>query len=480
MAIKRRSRSSVNIWPGFVDALATLLMVIIFLLMIFVVAQFYLGEAITGRDEALERLNLEILELADLLELERSSNLDLTTNLTKLSAELKSTVTKRDSIATELTQLHKLSETLTAKVLNLQVSSEKAKLENTSIQKLLEKALATETDLTNKLKDLRASHQNLSQSIEGLQESNRKVSAERNMLFKSVEALRASKQKVDTQSSALRSKLENAQTTITVDKKHIKLQISKLLELQQDIEAMQELRESLEADLKKALQRKDESNTRYTAEKEISVAAKAQIAKLNRQVFILKEQLQQLNASLEASELRDRAQKVQISDLGKRLNVAMAQRVQKLTRYRSEFFGRLRDVLGDHPDIQIVGDRFIFQSEVLFESGSADIGPNGKPQLAQLARTMIDISRRIPADINWILRIDGHTDREPISNDLYRSNWELSTSRAISVVKFLIDHGIPEDKLAATGFGEFQPLVERSDEFALSRNRRIEIKLTEH
>ena len=410
MAVLRRSRSSVNIWPGFVDGLATLLMVIIFLLMIFVVAQFYLSEALTGRDQALELLNQEVAELADLLDLERSSNIDLRSNMAQLSSELQSTLTNRDDFAAELTQLRTLRDTLAATVETLQAHSERAEAEG----------------------------------------------------------------------SALKSRLDEALEIVEVDKETINVQLGQLLELQQDISAMIALRDELEADLRSAIQRTETTEQNFAAEKEISIAAKAQVALLNRQIAAIRDQMQRLNAALEASESRDRAQKVRISDLGKRLNVALAGKVQELARYRSEFFGRLREVLGDHPDIQIVGDRFIFQSEVLFESGSAEIGQGGEPQLAQLARTLIDISARIPEDINWILRIDGHTDRVPIRNEQFRSNWELSTARAISVVNFLIRQGIPENKLAATGFGEFQPIDDRIDEFAFRRNRRIELKLTEH
>ena len=409
MAVLRRSRSSVNIWPGFVDGLATLLMVIIFLLMIFVVAQFYLSEAITGRDQALELLNREVAELADLLDLERRSNVDLRSNLAQLSTELQSTLTDRDDFAVELTQLRSLRDTLSATVETLQARSERAEAEGSTLQ----------------------------------------------------------------------SRLDEALEIVAVDKETINVQLGQLLELQQDIAAMIALRDEMEADLKSAIQRAETTEQNFAAEKEISVAAKAQVALLNRQIAAIRDQMQQLNAALETSESRDRAQKAQISDLGKRLNVALAGKVQELARYRSEFFGRLREVLGEHPDIQIVGDRFIFQSEVLFESGSAEIGLGGEPQLAQLARTLIDISGRIPADIKWILRIDGHTDRVPIRNEQFRSNWELSTARAISVVKFLIRQGIPANKLAATGFGEFQPIDDRTDEIAFRRNRRIELKLTE-
>jgi chemotaxis protein MotB len=163
--------------------------------------------------------------------------------------------------------------------------------------------------------------------------------------------------------------------------------------------------------------------------------------------------------------------------MGQRLNAALASKVQDLARYRSEFFGRLRKVLGDRRDIQIVGDRFVFQSEVLFASGSDSLAEGGKVQLAHLATTLKEIAEGIPDDINWVLRVDGHTDRVPISTARFPSNWELSTARAISVVKYLISQGIPPHRFAATGFGEFQPLDERDDEIAYRRNRRIEMKL---
>ena len=409
MAITRRSRSSVNIWPGFVDGLATLLMVIIFLLMIFVVAQFYLSEAITGHDEALERLNLEVAELANMLDLERQSNIDLRSSLTQLSAELQSTLTDRDDFAAELSQLRTLRDTLAATVETLLSRSERAEAARTALLAQLDEALAN----------------------------------------------------------------------IDADKEMITLQLNQLAELQQDILAMTALRNQLERDLKTMMQRAETSDQDLLAERELLVAVKAQVALLNRQIAAIRAQMQQLNAALEASEALDHEQKAQISDLGKRLNVALARKVQELARYRSEFFGRLREMLGDRPDIQIVGDRFIFQSEVLFESGSAEIELAGEPQLAQVARTLIDISERIPQEIDWILRVDGHTDRVPISNERFLSNWELSTARAISVVRFLIRQGIPAMRLAATGFGEHQPIDDRTDEIAFRRNRRIELKLTQ-
>ena len=193
----------------------------------------------------------------------------------------------------------------------------------------------------------------------------------------------------------------------------------------------------------------------------------------------LREQLKRIEAALDVSEAKSTEQNVVIADLGRRLNLALASKVEELARYRSEFFGRLREVLGNRRDIRIVGDRFVFQSEVLFESGSAELGIEGAQQLAALAMALIEIARQIPAELHWILRVDGHTDRVPIATARFPTNWELSTARALSVTHFLVDQGIPPDRLAATGFGEFQPLDPRNDEIAFRRNRRIELKLTQ-
>jgi chemotaxis protein MotB len=205
----------------------------------------------------------------------------------------------------------------------------------------------------------------------------------------------------------------------------------------------------------------------------------SQIALLNQQLSALRQQIAALNEILEASEAQAEADKVQIADLGQRLNAALAAKVQELSRYRSEFFEKLLNALGDQPDIRVVGDRFVLQSELLFDSGSAEIAQDGQDELDKIARLIIELAKDIPSDVRWILRVDGHTDRVPISTELYPSNWELSTARATAVVRYLISRGVPPSRLAATGFGEFQPIDTSDDEIALRRNRRIEFKLTE-
>ncbi len=391
MALSRRgSNNALDIWPGFVDALATLLMVIIFLLMIFVVAQFFLNDAIVGRDQALERLNQQVEELADLLALERRAGEELRNDVTQLSSELQSSLAAQDGLETDI------------------------------------------SDLRNRYAGLSTELQEASDKLSEADEERRRLGAE-------------------------------------------------LAQLHQDIDAMKALRDELAKDLATARTKLGEQSEKaaveLSEERKISEAAKAQVALLNRQMAAFREQIAKLNAALGASEVQSKAMNVQIVDLGKRLNAALASKVQELARYRSEFFGRLRKVLGNRRDIHIVGDRFVFQSEVLFASGSAQMGDGGKLQLAQLAKTLINIAKKIPKDVEWVLRVDGHTDRIPIKTKAFPSNWELSTARAVSVVKFLISSGIPANNLAAAGFGEFQPLDARNDEIAFRRNRRIELKL---
>ena len=220
--------------------------------------------------------------------------------------------------------------------------------------------------------------------------------------------------------------------------------------------------------------------TDLEAEQEISQRALSQVELLNQQIAALRRQISALEGALDLSETRDRESQTKIADLGRRLNVALAQRVQELARYRSDFFGRLREILGDRPDIRIVGDRFVFQSEVFFATGSDELSQAGLSELEALGSAVVELQQEIPEDIPWVLRVDGHTDKQPISGaGRFRTNWDLSAGRAISVVRFLIDKGIPANRLVAAGFGEFQPIEEGDTEEAFAKNRRIELKLTE-
>jgi chemotaxis protein MotB len=221
-------------------------------------------------------------------------------------------------------------------------------------------------------------------------------------------------------------------------------------------------------------------NSQLDIEKEATARAVAQITILNQQISALRRQMAALEQALGTSEQKEKDAQMHLADLGQRLNVALAQRVQELSRYRSDFFGKLREILGNRPDIRVVGDRFVFQSEVFFDSGAAVLRPEGRAELDKLATALLELEKQIPLEINWVLRVDGHTDTRQVSaTSPYKSNWELSAARAISVVQYLISKGISPQRLVAAGFGEFQPIDPGTTDEAFSRNRRIELKLTE-
>ncbi|WP_024587206.1 peptidoglycan -binding protein [Aliihoeflea sp. 2WW] len=340
LARGRRSQRNVDYWPGFVDALSTLLLAIMFLLSVFVLAQFLLSQEISGRDQALIRLNAQINELTQLLALEQSSSQDMEDALSSLQASLSD-----------------------------------AESERSRLQQLLDAGSGAGAE-------------------------------------------------AEAQIGSLSGELDE--------------------------------------------------------ERQVSQRALSQVELLNQQIAALRSQIGALEAALDVSEARDQESNAKIADLGRRLNVALAQRVQELNRYRSDFFGRLREILSDRENIRIVGDRFVFQSEVLFATGADVINPAGEEEMAKLADAILDLQREIPPEINWVLRVDGHTDNIPLSGTgRFRDNWELSAARAISVVKFLVANGVPAERLVAAGFGEFQPLDETNTPQARDRNRRIELKLTE-
>ncbi len=428
--LARRAQRSTNIWPGFVDALATLLLVIMFLLMVFVLAQFFLNEAISGRDTALQKLQSQVNELAELLALGRQENEAMRLNVSQLSDELQASVARQDDLRATL-------EALTERAEGAEADAKRLK-----------------TELDDAFKTIVANKETIEVQLT-------KLSA----LSREVATLDALKKELEKEVAVLLSKIRTAEAALAAEHEG-KAESERLLAEERE---KAETQSTVLAEERKLL----------AEERELSESARAQLALANRQMAALREQLARLSEALDASEKLAKEQNVQIASLGKRLNAALATKVQELSRYRSEFFGRLREVLGDHPGIRIVGDRFVFQSEVLFESGSADLGAAGGTQLAQLASTLAEISSKIPKEIDWILRIDGHTDSIPIKTAKFPSNWELSAARAISVVRFLVGSKIPPNRLVAAGFGKHQPLDTRGDEIANRRNRRIEFKLTQ-
>src|ERR1700722_19403945 len=343
MALARTRRDSgINYWPGFVDALSTLVLGVIFLLTVFVTVQFFLSQEVAGKDTALTRLNKLVATLTDELALEKSSKVSLEDDLTRMRASLAGAESERD-----------------------------------------------------RLKD--------AAQAPGA----------------ATGAASAAQNRVNDLAGALDS------------------------------------------------------------QKQINARALAEVEVLTQQIEALRRQLGAVQAALDISQKNDQASQEKIADLGQRLNVALAQRVQELSRYRSDFFGRLRAILGERPDIRIVGDRFVFQSEVFFDPGQATLRPEGKAEIDKIAGVLTDLEKQIPSDIAWVLRVDGHTDVRPIASSQFPSNWALSSARAISVVQYLISKGISPQHLVAAGFGEFQPLDTGNSEDAYRKNRRIELKLTE-
>ena len=492
-ALSRRNQHRTDIWPGFVDALASLLMVIIFLLMIFVIAQFFLGEALTGRDQALDRLHGQVSELADLLNLERKANETLRINIAQLSGELSASVTLRDDQKQQIQALSLLAETAENQAKKLKsdlasamksVAADQAKIkqqlsEIATLSDDIEKLKALREELETTVKAQLTSLASKDEAIITEKKLSKTARAEVALLNKQLRAIRQQAETAENQAKKLKSDLASAMKSVAADQAKIKQQLSEIATLSDDIEKLKALREELETTVKAQLTSLASKDEAIITEKKLSKTARAEVALLNKQLRAIRQQIAQIAATLDASEALAKKQRARIANLGKRLNAALASKVQELSRYRSEFFGKLRDVLGNQKGIRIVGDRFVFQSEVLFTTGSADLGSEGKTQIIQLAGTLKEIIKKIPPKIEWILRVDGHTDRVPIQTSRFPSNWELSTARAISVVKFLVGQGISPTNLAATGFGEFQPIDPRDDEIANLRNRRIELKLTQ-
>jgi chemotaxis protein MotB len=368
-------------WPGFVDALATLLMVIIFVLMVFVLIQVNLAYRVSGQDATLGEMRQQLASLGELLNIERRASADLAANLAQITNQLNASNANRDGLQAQLANVQAAIAARNSQIANL-----------TAKQADTEAALAA---ARNSLEDRLGALQLAEGQLAMAQAQN--------------------------QSAANRIDALRAETT----------------------------------------------------------ASKAEIAQMTGALAALRLRIEELTSLLAEKDRQATQDKVAIASLGRSLNNALASRVQELQRFRSEFFGRLRDVLKGRDDVQIVGDRFVFQSEVLFAQGQAEIAAEGRDQLAKLAVALADIATKIPEDINWVLQVDGHTDDIPIRAGRYADNWDLSTERALSVVRFLNQQGLPANRLAAAGYGEFQPLDATDNDDARRKNRRIELKITQ-
>ncbi|OYV32285.1 MAG: hypothetical protein B7Z80_27400 [Rhodospirillales bacterium 20-64-7] len=403
-------------WPGYVDALSTLLMVIIFVLLVFVLAQAFLSVALSGRSKELQQATKQLAELTNALSLERGKAADLQLSVAQLGQQLTARSAERDRLSKQLTD----------------------------VQAAVQMATAANAQLRSQLTD---------------------VSGQKNAAQADLAAAR-------DQLAEMKKQIAQLDRTVTVDKDTLQAKLSDMAKLAEQARALAALRDDLEKQAQDAAaramteqQRRQAVELQLSDEKKLGDSAKAQIALLNQQIDQLKQQLASVAAALDLTQQQNKDKDVQITNLGQKLNAALATKVQELQQYRSEFFGQLRKVLANRPGIQIVGDRFVFQSEVLFPVGSADLSPSGVAQMTALAVTIKDIAKDIPPDIHWIMQVDGHTDPQPVKGGQFGSNWELAAARAITVVK--------------VAFAEFQPFVEGDTPDDYAKDRRIELRLTD-
>ena len=409
-------RSENFTWPGFVDALATLLMVIMFVLLVFVLIQVNLAYRVAGQDATMNDMRAEIATLGELLNLERKANDDLAAELARISSRLADATRERDALEAQLADTSTALEQREAEIVRLTALQEASEAELAAVQ----------ASLADRLAALELAEADLARSrarIESLELT----------LEERIAALEASE-----------SQRQTAETELADVSEQNRLSLARITELEED-----------------------------------SAASKAEVARLTTALAALRIRLEELTTLLAEKEAQAARDKIAIASLGKSLNNALASRVQELQRFRSEFFGRLRDILGGRQDVRIVGDRFVFQSEVLFAQGQANIAVEGEQQLAKIAVALNQIAAEIPEDIDWVLQVEGHTDDVPVRAGRFADNWDLSTERALSVVRFLAAQGLPPNRLAAAGYGEFQPLDAAGTDDARRRNRRIEMKLTQ-
>jgi chemotaxis protein MotB len=428
--IRRQGGNGLDAWPGYVDALSTLLMVIIFVLLVFVLAQAFLTVTLSGRSHQLDKANQQLSDLADALSLERGKSADLQISVSQLGKELAARSAERARLAAQLADA------------NLATQA----------------AIAANGRLQSQLTD---------------------TSGQAN-------AAKAQLADAQNQLAEMKKQIADLDRTVSVGKDTLQAKLSDLAALANQSRALAALRDDLEKQAQDAAaramteqQRREAVQAQLSDEKTLGDSSRAQIALLNQQIDQLKAQLSSIAANLQLTQQQDKDKDTQIANLGQKLNVALAAKVEELQQYRSEFFGKLRTLLANRSGITIVGDRFVFQSEVLFPVGSADLTPAGTAQMTTLAVTIKDIAAEIPSDLHWVMRVDGHTDPQPLKGGQFASNWELSAQRAITVVKLLIADGVPADHLAATAFGEYQPFGPGDTQEAYAKDRRIELRLTD-
>ena len=468
----RRRGTRADYWPGFVDLLSTLLLVMIFVLVVYMLAQYFLQRTLTEETEQKDDLTAQLNDRDMTLSLEQQANNELRLDIAQLSSQLQSSLSVRDQLIAELSMVASERDTLQLRLREMtgagqtaMADAAQAEIRAEAGEEQIKVMLADIERLRRDIDTLRAVRTELEARVTtmaaALVESRGELGASEEQTARANAALTALRDTTAELEARLSDEAERtALAQRTLEEREIRLAEVQALHLA-------------------ALSSLGDNEASLTENRQLSARQRDQIAVLNQQVGALRDQLGRVESALQISERESTEQKVTIANLGERLNMALAAKVEELAAYRSEFFGRLRQVLSDRRDFQIIGDRFVFQSEVLFGSGSDQLGGAGQDRLAQFATVLREVMARIPSDLPWILQVDGHTDSRPIQTERFPSNWELSAARAISVVNYLIDLGVPADHLSATGYGEYQPLDKREDEIGYRRNRRIELKLTQ-
>ena len=533
-SLRNRLADTTNIWPGFVDVLATLLIVIIFVLMVFTVSQIYLSDAISGRDKALQDLRSQINELSKILVIETKDKEEALSTLSETEKELEDTqlnlqseqllseqlqtdvAKKRSELFVQEQNIIALSEQISSLLKELRIvanaletyeGQEIVLLETEGLGERINKALATRIDQLKLLNEkLEQSEKSLNEKILELDLVNQKLNDNEVALqdqifqyqqltndlleindslglkdatlkeqldairFKNEELARLNKDLIQKDSTIfnLRGKISELNNILSLSEEKQVEQEVQLSNLKNQILSIEE-----DSKIKEETSLKEIEKMQIQAEQTLQ-----QINLLSNEIDILKNEISILNSALEANEIDILAKDLEIEVLGEKLNKALTSKVFELQKYRSEFFGKLQAILGDREDIKIVGDRFIFETELLFDSASADLQESGKEKLSEIGLTLKETTVDIPSEIDWIIMVEGHTDKRPINTFKFPSNWELSTARANSVLKLLLDIGFAPDRLAAAGYGEFYPISNGDTDSDYQQNRRIELKLT--
>ena len=468
----KSSEENSIIWPGFVDVLASTLMVIIFVVLLFTVAQVYLGDLVVGKNEQIQNLE-KTIEIQDETIVEQ----DLSLSDKELALiERQEVISQLDTeleildqeIRAKLSEISEKENLITSKDQEILIQDELLKQKDETILTLDDLIDKQALDITELNEIIARITEELSLSLDEKEELRSKLSSlneEQETLKNQLQVLGGENQLLVGQLSDSQGRIQSLLESLSSSKGENEILETQISSVENQNQSLRDQISSLEQD----------STIQTTNLNE----ALTQISRLSEDIKILSNEIQLLNNLLDAKEAEIASNKIELGELGDRLNRVLTSELFKLQKYKSEFFGQLSETLGQREDIQIKGDRFIFQSEILFESGSADIQAEGRVALSLIAKTLIDLSDQIPTDLNWVLQIDGHTDRVPIATAKFPSNWELSHARALEVVKFFIQQGIPADKLSANGYGEHQPISLGSSPEDLKLNRRIELKITQ-